>query len=225
MRTTISIALAALPAIAGCAAAVDDATAQTQPTVAVEGTSAALTGTCEDMKGELSSFGMWAAAEANEARSQLDADPDNDLVVRYFGTEFDRQLVTARLIQIVQLGRSSRVHFICQDPNAGTCLERPTTAFYCEDEKCGHYQDSDDWTLNVCGERFWEDMYKNGQDGGNSASQTGIMVHELAHLAGAVEDTYMLNEAALVEAAMLPYISITLPSVAEAYRLYVMKTP
>ena len=223
MRTTTCIALALASAALGCASSIDDSRAGANPAIEVEAQRAALAlATCEEMKGDITPFAQAAAAEANEARIQYDADNKNPNAVKYFGEYFNTELVGERLLRIVQLGRSPRVEYECQDPTVDKCKQYPTMAFYCDDEKCGHYSDSDGWTLDVCGDRFWSPEYVNGYDGGTSASQTGIMVHEMAHLSGAPEDSYLLNEDNLVNAMTMMWQSVNSQNIAESYRQYVM---
>jgi hypothetical protein len=48
------------------------------------------------------------------------------------------------------------------------------------------------------------------------------MVHEMSHLAGAPEDSYLLNEDNLVNAMTMEWQSVDSQNIAESYRQYVM---
>jgi hypothetical protein len=192
-----------------------------EPTeVAVGDTSASLLGSCEDRSDELADFAFWASNEAIEGLTRYDEDQDNELAVRYFGQNYDHDRVRARLLRLGQLARSPRLKFECLDESAQECAD-PNKVLYTWDTE---WMKTDGWSIYVCGDRFWNERYVNGQDGGSDASQVGIMVHEISHLTGAISDAFTLNESALVDAALDPTGSFLMPDVAEAYRFYVMKT-
>lgn len=217
MRAMNGFILSSLIGASGCVSAADEASAAaSRPDVGA--LSASLTESCDDRVAELTEFAQWASSETIEAWSLFDEDPNNELVVRYFGQNFNHDLVRSRLIKLAQLGRSEHLAFQCEDENDGPCAESDQNVLWsAEDEwKNG------DFRIHVCGGRFWDDRYVNGQDRGDGASQVGIMVHEISHLTGAYSDADTRNEDGVIAAASNPTISFLMPDEAEAYRFYVM---
>jgi hypothetical protein len=216
MRNMIGFTLGVLVVTSGCVSALDEASEPGSQSD-VGALSASLTVNCEDRVGELTDFAQRASSETIEAWYLYDDDPNNELVIRYFGQNFDHDRLRARLIKLAQLGRSEHLAFQCEDESTDACADPENILWSTPDEwKNG------DWRIHVCGGRFWEDRWVNGQDSGNGASQVGIMVHEISHLTGAYSDADTRNEAGVIAAASDPIGSYLMPDEAEAYRFYVM---
>ncbi len=218
MRNVLGISLTGLLAVYGCSAetAGDD----------VEGLGAAISGSCEGRLDELSDYAQYAALTANEARSAYDANEDNEMAVKYFGQNYDHDLLRQRLIRLVQLGRSSRLTFECLDETDASCSgEHEDAALW---TLSTDWQNTDGWNIRVCGDRFWSYSEAGPDSGGDAmsigtASRIGVMVHEIAHLTGAIMgDSVTLREQLIIDGAQDPNGSYLMPDNAEAFRFYIM---
>lgn len=216
MRVMNGFSLSVVVVASACVSAIDQAAETTQPDVGA--LSASLTVSCEDRVAELTEFAQWASSETIEAWSLFDEDPNNELVVRYFGQSFNHDLLRSRLIELAQLGRSEHLAFQCEDENSGPCADSDLNVLWSKEDEWRN----GDFRIHVCGGRFWEDRYVNGQDSGHDASQVGIMVHEISHLTGALSDADTRDEDGVIAAASIPTVSYLMPGEAEAYRFYVM---
>jgi hypothetical protein len=220
MRTMMGVTLAAAMS---CSAPLEHADRQPAVEAAVEPLlSDSEKEFCDSLMGQL----IWLSAEAGRevpaALQAFEADPNSELVNRYFSESANRDVIHQRLIDMVQIGQSGLWKFKCEDPDEGVCLEKPRTLFYCLEGSCGHTNETDNYTMSACGDRFWADEYIEGIDDGDGASQTGLMVHELAHLAGALDDSCTQSEQCLIDTAR--FIGGGMVNYADAYRLYVMKS-
>jgi hypothetical protein len=189
--------------------------------VAAESGSAALLGDCESMKVEFWGFAWRAAAKLEQAKAAFDADPGSDLEIRYFGEYVDRAKVSAIMGRAAERGRSGTLDFICHDPETTqACIDYPTMAFWVYPQDALR---TEGWEINVCGVRFWDYLYVNGYDGRDSATQVGIMVHELSHLGGATSDQNTLDEITLMKTVANMSGSQIASGFAESYRHYTMR--
>jgi hypothetical protein len=216
MRNVHSITVVALIAAYGCAGAADNE---------AKSVAGALHASCEGVVDQLPMYAQEAALTANEAGSAYDEDPDNDTAAKYFGMNYDHDLLRQRLTRLVQLGRSSRLTFQCLDESVAECQgKNKTTALW---TLSSDWQKSE-WTIRVCGDRFWSYGEFSADLGGDAtslgtASRQGVMVHELAHLTGAtMGDSVLLREQLIIAGAMDPSGSRAMPENAEAFRYYIM---
>ena len=199
-------------AVSACAApnASDEPFAEDGPEVAAA--VSALKGECT---GDLARFvrnqAFFAASAATDAASTYSPDDANALL--YFGDGHDGDAVLSTMQKIGDIGPSDQVVFSC-DPSGvadGTLCANTDVALWTE----SNAWTTGDWTIHVCGDVI---MTINGEDKGLDASPTGVMVHEIAHLAGAWLESSG-GEDGVIRAAASPQ---TTPLIAEAYRFYVM---
>lgn len=219
MRKIMAVAMVTIAAAQGCAAESLNTESQASPGSEVGIVKAGLAASCSDRLGELRDFAFWASSAADRALTDFEQDPSSYLARRYFGPDFTTGIVSYRLSRLIQIGRDSTLKFECVSEAEPSCAN-PDRALWTWDTE---WQKTSDWTIYVCAERFWDEEYVNGEDDWEQASQVGIMVHELAHLTGAISDYATLDEDLLVEAASYPENDAT--GWAESYRFYVMKTP
>jgi hypothetical protein len=215
MTNRICVLAAALAVATGCANQLDSGGASGPETHQVGKVSAALFTNCsEDDARFLGNHAFYVATAATEAYGNYA--PDSPLVLKYFGTGHDNDSVKSTLEQIINVAYSDQLNFVCDPSEAGdgTDCDNPATVLWSWDSAWR----TGDWTIHVCGHQLWAPKYENGVDNGAGASQTGIMVHEIAHLAGAWWEGYG-EDFVLQSAQQTPYFS---PLYAEAYRLYVM---
>jgi hypothetical protein len=178
-----------------------------------------LLSTCSaEAEQDLRNNAIWAGLAADYARQAQEDDPNNELIIRYFGEGYDVPSVAGVLLRLAMIGKGSKLTFDCHDPaEVPECANKDVAVWVLDNG-----QTTGDRTMHVCGDRFWEDQYVNGEDSGSGASQVGIMVHEISHLAGAVDDGVRTEEDTIAMAADYRAVPLT-PRHADSYRFYVMK--
>lgn len=190
----------------------------------VERSEQALRTLCEE--GELVAYAQVAVERTSYALAAYEADEYNETVVKYFGEYYDHDILRARLAQLIERGASPDLQFICQEASVPECQGDAVTAALWT--RYNEWEQTDGWTIRACGGRFWIDYIAEPDLGGDkdsigTASRVGVMVHELAHLTGAVQGhSVQMREQLVIEGALNSQGSIEMVNNAEAFRFYIM---
>jgi hypothetical protein len=211
-----SLILVILATVSGCSTqAGNDGGAKSEPRD-VAGLASALFANCSDDAARfLNNHTFYVATATTEAYGNYA--PDSALALKYFGEGHDSDRARSTLEQIINVAYSDQLNFSCDpiDQDDGTDCSQPTTVLWSLDSAWR----TGDWTIHVCGDRIMDQQYVNGVDEGDGASSTGILVHEIAHLAGAWWEEGYGEQVVLDSAQNVPYLTTLY---GETYRFYVM---
>jgi hypothetical protein len=215
MKKRVSTLFAACAFAAGCAAGPELESDLAEPVGKLE---SPLFDACPaDMEQDLRDNAVWAGLAADYALSVYRENPNNELALLYFGEGHNQAFVEETLLKLAMIAKGSTLVFDCQAVTHPDCAN-PDDALWAYNNA----QLVGDRTIHVCGDRYWDPFYVNGEDSGLGASQVGVMVHEVSHLAGAHEDGVRTEQDTIAMAAN-PMGALITHLHADSYRFYVMK--